>query len=96
MKRILTAALCLGSRRGSVFAATALGQSPPPRGRLAATQVFIWADTLDRRTGKQGNAFNRGDNVIFRAYAVDMKTKTVVTPATAQYFYVEFIPTSRT
>jgi hypothetical protein len=87
MKSILTAALVAAA--ASVFAATALGQAAPPSWPPGGpAQVFIWADTVAADTGKQDNFFSQGSAVVFRAYAVDLKTKKVVTPKQAKYFYV--------
>jgi hypothetical protein len=90
MKRVLTAAVVSLGAAGILFAASASGQTAPPAWPPGgAAQVFIWADTITADTGKQGNFFSQGSKVMFRAYAVDLKSKAVVTPATAQYFYVK-------
>ena len=90
MKRVLTAAVVSLGAAGILFAASASGQTAPPAWPAGgAAQVFIWADTITADTAKQGNFFSRGSMVVFRAYAVDLKSKAVVTPATAQYFYVK-------
>jgi hypothetical protein len=90
MKRILTAALATAGVAAAVFAATALGQAAPPSWPPGGpAQVFIWSDTVTADTGKQENFFSRLSTVVFRAYAVDLKTKAVITPVQAKYFYVK-------
>jgi hypothetical protein len=90
MKRILTAAAVLLGASGILFAAAAGGQTTPPAWPAGgAAQVFIWADTVTADTGKQDNFFSQGSKIVFRAYAVDLKSKRVITPALAQYFYVQ-------
>jgi hypothetical protein len=49
--------------------------------------VFISAQTVDG-TGAMVNQFAPGSSVIFRAYAIDTKTKKLVTAKDAKYFYV--------
>jgi hypothetical protein len=90
MKRILTAALATAGVAVAVFSATAFGQAAPPSWPPGGpAQVFIWSDTVTADTGKQENFFSRLSTVVFRAYAVDLKTKAVVTPVQARYFYVK-------
>jgi hypothetical protein len=90
MKRTLTAALATAGVSAAVFAATALGQAAPPSWPPGGpAQVFIWSDTVTADTGKQENFFSRLSTVVFRAYAVDLKTKAVITPVQARYFYVK-------
>src|SRR4029450_5499278 len=90
MKRILAAAVGSGGGAGILFAASAAGQANPPAWPAGgAAQVFIWADTVTADTGKQENFFSQGSKVVFRSYAVDLKTKKVITPTQAQYFYVK-------
>ena len=90
MKRILTAALATAAVAATAFAATALGQAAPPSWPPGGpAQVFIWSDTVTADTGKQENFFSRLSTVVFRAYAVDLKTKAVITPVQAKYFYVK-------
>jgi hypothetical protein len=90
MKRVLTAAVVSVGAAGILFAASAAGQANPPAWPAGgAAQVFIWADTVTADTGKQENFFSQGSKVVFRAYAVDLKTKKVITPTQAQYFYVK-------
>jgi hypothetical protein len=90
MKRVLTAAIVSLGAAGILFSASASGQTTPPAWPAGgAAQVFIWADTITADTGKQENFFSQGSKVVFRAYAVDLKSKKVITPALAQYFYVK-------
>jgi hypothetical protein len=90
MKRVLTAAVVSLGAAGILFAATASGQANPPAWPPGgAAQVFIWADTVTADTGKQENFFSQGSKVVFRAYAVDLKSRKVITPTQAQYFYVK-------
>jgi hypothetical protein len=92
MKRFLTAAVLSLGAAGILFAASAGGQGTPPAWPPGgAAQVFIWADTVTADTGKQENFFSQGSKVVFRAYAVDLKTKKVVTRAVARYFYVQIL-----
>ena len=90
MKRIVMATLTTAGVAGTVFAAAAVGQASPPSWPPGGpAQVFIWADTVTADTGKQENFFSRLSTVVFRAYAVDLKSKKVVTPVQARYFYVK-------
>ena len=92
MKRVLTAAVLSLGAAGILFAATAGGQTTPPSWPPGgAAQVFIWADTVTADTGKQENFFSQGSKVVFRAYAVDLKSKRVITPSQARYFYVQIL-----
>lgn len=92
MKRVLTAAVVSLGAAGILFAATASGQANPPAWPPGgAAQVFIWADTITADTGKQENFFSQGSKVVFRAYAVDLKTKKVITPDVARFFYVQIL-----
>jgi hypothetical protein len=49
--------------------------------------VFVAAQTVTS-DGALSSWFKPGDNVVFRAYAVDPKTKKVVDPKFVKYFYV--------
>jgi hypothetical protein len=74
------------------FAATAFAADPAPPTVVPfpAPQlgpVFVAAQTVDK-TGAMQNQFAPGSSVIFRAYAVDSKTKTTVAAKDAKYFYV--------
>jgi hypothetical protein len=50
--------------------------------------VFVSAQTVTTN-GAMSNFFAPGNIVVFRAYAVDGKTRKVVTTKTAKYFYVK-------
>jgi hypothetical protein len=90
MKRVLTAAAVSLGTAGILFAASASGQANPPAWPPGGpAQVFIWADTVTADTGKQENFFSQGSKIVFRAYAVDLKTKKVITPTQARFFYVK-------
>jgi hypothetical protein len=90
MKRVLTAVVVSVGAAGTLFAANAGGQANPPAWPPGGpAQVFIWADTVTADTGKQENFFSQGSKVVFRAYAVDLKTKKVITPTQARFFYVK-------
>lgn len=92
MKRVLTAGVLSLAATGILFAANAGGQATPPAWPPGgAAQVFIWADTVTADTGKQENFFSQGSKVVFRAYAVDLKSKKVITPGSARYFYVQIL-----
>jgi hypothetical protein len=76
----------------------ALTQTPPPPWPPGKTQVFIAADTVTARStygyvpavlGKQENFFPRTAGVKFRMYAIDLKTKKVLTAKHVQTAYVK-------
>ncbi|HLY94432.1 MAG TPA: hypothetical protein VKP14_06265, partial [Gaiellaceae bacterium] len=52
-----------------------------------AGPVFVAAQTTDT-TGAMANFFAPGSTVVFRAYAVDVKTKKLVASKQAKFFYV--------
>ena len=49
--------------------------------------MFVAAQTVTT-DGAMSSWFAPGDNVVFRAYAVDPKSKKVVDPKAVKYFYV--------
>jgi hypothetical protein len=51
-------------------------------------EVFVSAQTVTA-DGAISNYFAPGNTVVFRAYAVDGKTRNVVTSKTAKYFYIK-------
>ena len=61
--------------------------TPVPFPAATAGPLFISAQTVDA-TGAMVNQFAPGTSVIFRAYAVDTKTKKLLTAKDAKYFYV--------
>ena len=101
MKRVPAATGVAVAAGVIAFATSALAQAPAPTPSWppGKAQVFIWADTLTAPTssygyvpsvvGKQENFFPRTAGVLFRAYAVDLKTKHVLTDKSVTYFYVK-------
>jgi hypothetical protein len=95
MKRLLIAAAAvLGA---AAFAATVLAAEAPPSWPPGKLQVFVAADTVTApssyghvpaQIGKQENFFPRTAGVMFRMYAVDLKTKKVLTAKDVKYAYV--------
>jgi hypothetical protein len=67
----------------------ALAADPVPPAFPAPTvmQVFVAAETVTP-TGVLANHYAPGSTVVFRAYAVDQKTKKVITASDMRYFYV--------
>jgi hypothetical protein len=88
MKRILTVALAAVAAFAVVPGATA--QTPPvvPFPAPNTGAVFVSAQTVTT-DGAMSNYFAPGGTVVFRAYAVVGKTRQLVTPKTAKYFYVK-------
>ena len=95
MKRLLIATtVVLGA---AALVTPALAQTPePPAWPGGTAQVFVSAHTLTAanaaytpaQVGKQENFFPQTSAVRFQVYAVDLKTKKVVTASDAKYFYV--------
>ena len=84
---ILAAALAAFA---SLAAAAAADTTPPTVTPFPAPKlgpVFVAAQTVDK-TGAMQAQFAPGSSVIFRAYAVDSKTKKIVAAKDAKYFYV--------
>jgi hypothetical protein len=87
-------------KRFVLFAATAVvtfvvvpfavAADPPvvPFPSAQAGEVFIAAQTVTT-SGAVSNFFAPGGTVVFRAYAVDGKTKKLLTKKTTKYFYVK-------
>lgn len=88
MKRALSAAVTAVAVAAVVFAAAATAQAPPPSWPPGKMQVFVAANTVTATNGQQSNVFSRGSSVVFQAYAVDLKTKKVLTGKDVKYFYV--------
>jgi hypothetical protein len=94
MKRLLMASVvAVGA---ASVASTVLAADPPswPPGKA---QVFVSADTatatsssgnVPDRPGKLENFFPRTAGVLFRMYAIDLKTKKILTGADVKYAYV--------
>ena len=95
MKRLLaSAAVVVGAVASST---AALAQTEPPPWPQGKAQVFISADTVTARSsfghvpqvvGKQENFFPRTAGVKFRMYAVDLKTRKVLTARDVKFAYV--------
>jgi hypothetical protein len=88
MKRILIAALAAVATLAVVAGASA--QTPPvvPFPAPNTGDVFVSAQTVTTDSA-MSNYFAPGSTVVFRAYAVNGKTRQLVTPKTAKYFYVK-------
>jgi hypothetical protein len=73
----------------ATFAGTALAADPAPVPFPApqVVQVFVATQTVTP-TGAAANYFAPGATVVFRAYAVDQKTKKVLVAKDVKYFYV--------
>jgi hypothetical protein len=86
MKHILILGAALGT--AAAVTAPALGANPPlPFPSAKAGPVFVAAQTVTM-TGAMANYFAPGSTVVFRAYAVDTKTKKLVGARDAKFFYV--------
>ena len=90
MRKLVVLAAGLVSFASLAGGATAADPAPPivtpfPAPQLG--QVFIAAQTVDS-TGSMQSQFAPGTSVVFRAYAVDSKTKKIVAAKDAKYFYV--------
>jgi hypothetical protein len=95
MRRLLAlTAVAVGAL---VIGPGASAQVQPPSWPSEKTQVFIAADTVTATSiyghvpavlGKQENFFPRGAGVKFRLYAIDLKTKKVLTAADVKFAYV--------
>jgi hypothetical protein len=89
MRKVLSlgaALVVFGAVATSSFAADA-PPTPVPFPAPTAGPVFISAQTVDA-TGAMVNQFAPGSSVIFRAYAIDTKTKKVLAAKDVKYFYV--------
>lgn len=87
MKRIVMLALL--SIAAFAIAPGASAQTVPvPFPSANAGAVFVSAQTVTV-DGAISNYFAPGTSVVFRAYAVDGKTRKVVTKKTSKYFYVK-------
>ncbi|MBV8256566.1 MAG: hypothetical protein JOZ56_06325 [Actinobacteria bacterium] len=88
MKRILilgAALLAVGATAGTAGAGKVV--TPVPFPAATAGPVFIAAQTVTT-DGAMTNYFAPGSTVVFRAYAVVTKSKTLVDPKNVRYFYV--------
>lgn len=90
MRKLVVLAAALAAFASLVAAASAADPAPPTVTPFPAPKlgpVFVAAQTVDS-TGAMQAQFAPGSSVTFRAYAVDSKTKKVVTAKDAKYFYV--------
>jgi hypothetical protein len=85
MKKILIFATAL-TAFGSV-AATAMAADPLPFPAPKVEQVFIATQTV-LPDGTMSSYYAPGSTVVFRSYAVDPKTRSIVSPKLVKYFYV--------
>ena len=90
MSRLFVIAGALAAFAILPAAAVAADPAPPtvtPFPALTAGPVFVAAQTVDKTSAMQ-NQFAPGSSVIFRAYAVDSKTKKTLAGKDVKYFYV--------
>lgn len=87
MKAITAIAAALFA--AAIMTASAMAADPEvPFPAAKAGPVWVAAHTVTP-TGAMASWFAPGDKVVFRAYAVDTKTKLVVAKKDVQYFYIE-------
>jgi len=85
-KTLWLAALVIGAAIPIATASGAVpGQTPFPSEKV--TGVFAAAQTATP-AGAINDYFTPGSTVLFRAYAVDQKTKKIIQPTQVKYFYV--------
>jgi hypothetical protein len=85
MKKILILGAALAVVASVTMSASAATPVPFPSDKVV--QVFVAAQTVTT-DGALSSWFKPGDNVVFRAYAVDPVTKKVVDPKFVKFFYV--------
>ena len=85
MKLILVVAAALTA--ATTITATATAATPAPFPAPKVLQLFVAAQTVTTN-GSMGNLFAPGSTVVFRAYAVDPKTKKPLVAKDVRYFYV--------
>jgi hypothetical protein len=85
MRKILTLAAALAV--AAVLVPQSLAADPVPFPSTTVVQVFVAAQTVTTG-GAMANYFAPGSTVVFRAYAVDQKTKKVITSSDVRYFYI--------
>jgi hypothetical protein len=85
MKRILILSSALAA--AATVTALASAATPVPFPASTVRQVFVAAQTVTT-DGTMSSWFAPGASVVFRAYAVDPKTRKIVDPKTVKYFYV--------
>ncbi|HEY8724841.1 MAG TPA: hypothetical protein VIL92_13405 [Gaiellaceae bacterium] len=89
MRKLVVLAAALAAF-ASLAAAASADTTPPTVTPFPAPKlgpVFVAAQTVDQ-TGSMQAQFAPGSSVIFRAYAVDSKTRKTVVAKDAKYFYV--------
>ena len=85
MKRILVLGAAIAAMATAVVPAEAAAPAPFPSPKVV--DLFVAAQTVTT-SGVMSSWFAPGSQIVFRAYAVDPKTKKVVDPKTVKYFYV--------
>jgi hypothetical protein len=87
MKKLVTLGVAFVAFAVIASAAIAADPIAAPFPATTSGPVFIAAQTVTS-TGAMQNQFAPGSTVIFRAYAVDSKTKKVLVAKDVKYFYV--------
>jgi len=85
MKRILIFTAALAAFAAVTASAKAADPLPFPSAQVL--QVFIATQTV-LPDGTMNNYFAPGSTVVFRSYAVDPKSRSIVAPKLVKYFYV--------
>lgn len=86
MRRILI--LAVASFAAAAVTSSALAADPiVPFPAQKAGKVFVAAQTVTT-DGAMSNFFAPGSTIVFRAYAVDVKTKKLVAAKDAKFFYI--------
>jgi hypothetical protein len=85
MKRILILGAAIAATAIAVGSAEAAAPVPFPAPTVE--NLFVAAQTVGT-SGAMSSWFTPGSQIVFRAYAVDPKTKKVVDPKSVRYFYV--------
>jgi len=85
MKRILIFTAAIAAFAGVTASAKAADPLPFPAAQIQ--QVFIATQTV-LPDGTMNNYFAPGSTVVFRSYAVDPKSRSIVAPKLVKYFYV--------
>jgi len=87
MRRILSVGAALAAAAAVGVSVAAAATAPPPFPAATVGPVFIAAQTVTA-DGTMTNYFAPGSTVTFRAYAMETKTKKLVTAKEMKYFYV--------
>jgi hypothetical protein len=85
MRKILVFGAALGAAATVIGSAAAADPVPYPAPKVE--QVFIATQTVTP-DGAMGNYFAPGGTIVFRAYAVDTKTRKVAAAKDVRFFYV--------